>query len=210
MWVSASAYAQQRLLELVGLKAVPMLTMRAVVLSLRTSRHGQKPFEMTPMEQSEALDTQVEQILEEARMVLPGIQTLFGFQLIAVFNQRFEEALGRPWQLLHLAAVVLTAVAVGLIMAPAAYHRQAEPNRASRYFASYASFAITLAMVPLAAALAVEVSVVAFVVTRQTAPSAIIGAALALCLIWLWYVFPAYRRRYRVTPLRTRSSRGDG
>jgi hypothetical protein len=164
---------------------------------------------MTQTEKSESLDTQVEQILEEARMVLPGIQALFGFQLIAVFNQRFEEALGRPWQLLHLAAVVLTAGAVGLIMAPAAYHRQAEPNRASHYFAGYASFAITLAMVPLSAALAVEVSVVAFVVTGQAAASALIGAALALYLIWLWYVFPAYRRRRRVTPPRTRSGRGD-
>jgi hypothetical protein len=27
--------------------------------------------------------------IEEARMVLPGIQALFGFQLIAVFNERF-------------------------------------------------------------------------------------------------------------------------
>lgn len=165
---------------------------------------------MTQAEDSESLDTELEQILEEARMVLPGIQALFGFQLIAVFNPRFEEALGRPWQLLHLAAVVLTAVAVGLIMAPAAYHRQAEPNRASRYFAGYASFAITLAMVPLSAALAVEVSVVAFVVTRHTAASTLIGSALALFLIWLWYVFPAYRKRYRVTALRTHRPRLSG
>lgn len=28
-------------------------------------------------------------VLEESRMVLPGVQTLFGFQLIAVFNAGF-------------------------------------------------------------------------------------------------------------------------
>jgi hypothetical protein len=32
-------------------------------------------------------------LLDECRMVLPGIQALFGFQLIAVFNQRFEQDL---------------------------------------------------------------------------------------------------------------------
>lgn len=35
----------------------------------------------------------VRNILEEARMILPGVQTLFGFQLIVVFNQRFEDLL---------------------------------------------------------------------------------------------------------------------
>ena len=28
--------------------------------------------------------------IEEARMVVPGLQALFGFQLIAIFNRRFE------------------------------------------------------------------------------------------------------------------------
>ena len=37
-----------------------------------------------------SLKDQARNVLEEARMVLPGIQALFGFQLIAVFNQRFE------------------------------------------------------------------------------------------------------------------------
>jgi len=31
----------------------------------------------------------ISHLLEECRMVLPGIQALFGFQLIAVFNQPF-------------------------------------------------------------------------------------------------------------------------
>lgn len=150
-------------------------------------------------ERDESLETEVEQALEEARMVLPGIQTLFGFQLIAVFNQRFDQALGDPGKRLHLAAVVLTAMAIGLIMAPAAYHRQAEPNRASRYFANYASFLVTLAMAPLSIALAIEVSLVAFLVTGQTPASTLIGTAVMLFLVWLWYVFPAYRKRNRVS-----------
>jgi hypothetical protein len=162
---------------------------------------------MAEEDESESLETEVEQALEEARMVLPGIQALFGFQLIVVFDQRFDQALGDPSKRLHLAAVVLTAIAIGLIMAPAAYHRQAERDRVSRYFANYASFFITLTMAPLSVALAIEVSLVAFLATGQPAASMLIGAAIILFLVWLWYLFPAYRKRHRVSFSRARSNR---
>lgn len=152
---------------------------------------------MTEEASRESLETEIEQILEEARMVLPGIQALFGFQLIAVFSERFEQALGDPGKRAHLAAIVLTAVAIGLIMAPAAYHRQAERDRVSRYFANYASRLITWAMAPLSMALALDVALVTFVVTGRLATGAFLGTALGLLLAWLWYVFPAYRKRKR-------------
>lgn len=150
---------------------------------------------MASEESNEPLETEVQQILEEARMVLPGLQALFGFQLIAVFNERFEHALGAVGRELHLCAAVLTALAIGLIMAPAAYHRQAERGRVSRYFANYASWLITLAMAPLLLALSVEVSLVAFIVSGNTAVSSLIGSSLMLFLAWLWYFLPTYRRR---------------
>ena len=146
-------------------------------------------------DKKESLETEVEQILEEARMVLPGLQALFGFQLIAVFNERFAQALGQFGQDLHLVALVLTAIAIGLTMAPAAYHRQAERGRVSRYFADYASRVITLAMTPLAIALSVEVSLVAFLVTGRPAISGAIGTTLISFLAGLWYAFPSYRMR---------------
>src|SRR5215471_14338102 len=78
--------------------------------------------------QVESLKDQARTTHEEARMVLPGIQALFGFQLIAVFNRRFIDldALNRG---VYLASLVLIAVAIGLIMAPAAYHRLVERDR---------------------------------------------------------------------------------
>ncbi|TPV98900.1 MAG: hypothetical protein USCAAHI_01656 [Beijerinckiaceae bacterium] len=57
--------------------------------------------------------------IEEARVVLPGIQDLFGFQLIAVFNERFRQ-LSEGEQLIHLTAIMLVAIAIALIMTPAA------------------------------------------------------------------------------------------
>jgi hypothetical protein len=142
----------------------------------------------------ESLEDELEQILEEARMVLPGLQALFGFQLIAVFNERFDHALGPLGRDTHLCAAVLTACAIGLIMAPAAYHRQAERGRVSRYFANYASRLITVAMAPLALALSLEVALVSFIILGSVPASSVIGTGLMLFLVWYWYVFPAYRR----------------
>src|SRR5678815_4408139 len=77
---------------------------------------------------NETLQSEIEHILEESRMVLPGMQALFGFQLIVVFNKEFREQLPLVAQWIHLSALLLVAVGIALIMAPAAYHRQAERN----------------------------------------------------------------------------------
>lgn len=57
-------------------------------------------------EQALTLKDQMGHILEEARMVLPGIQALFGFQTVAVFNERFADLPGHA-QACHLAALAL-------------------------------------------------------------------------------------------------------
>src|SRR5438874_12226699 len=85
---------------------------------------------------------------EEARMVLPGIQALFGFQLVAVFNARFDE-LSTALQAIHLVALVAAAISMSLVMTPAAYHRLAERGRISSRFTELASWLIASAMGPL-------------------------------------------------------------
>src|SRR3954462_13380801 len=82
---------------------------------------------------SEDLSEAVSHLLEECRMVLPGIQALFGFQLVAVFNQRFGQL---PFgdQVLHLAAITLVALSAGVVMTPAAFHREIEPDGVSQRF----------------------------------------------------------------------------
>src|SRR4051812_37061430 len=66
------------------------------------------------------LDSAASHLLEECRMVLPGIQALFGFQLIAVFNNAFDEKLSPGEQQLHFLALFLVALAAGPVVGPAA------------------------------------------------------------------------------------------
>ncbi len=143
----------------------------------------------------ESLEEEVDHIIEESRMVLPGIQALFGFQLIAVFSQRFGELLLHTGQVLHLAALIMVALAIGLIMAPAAYHREAERGTISRYLAEYASRLMMIAMLPLLLAISIEVALIAYAILALLWVSTLCGIALGTFLLSLWFVFPALRRR---------------
>ena len=98
----------------------------------------------------ETLEEEATHVTDEARMVLPGVQAVLGFQLIAVFNQRFQD-LSAGEQLLHLAAFLLMALAMGMLMTPAAYHRQVERGCVSRRFVELSSTLLTVAMLPLIA-----------------------------------------------------------
>jgi hypothetical protein len=145
----------------------------------------------------EPLGQEAMHILEEARMVLPGIQALFGFQLIAVFNQRFSTDLPQAEQVIHLVALLLTAVSAALIMTPAAYHRQAERGQLSAYFIDLASRLITLAMAPLMLGISLDAFVVARLILKDVAAAAIVALGLLCLFSALWFVFPRLRSRWR-------------
>src|SRR5215831_14804617 len=161
-------------------------------LSQRASRRDDSTYSDDDC-QIESLKDQARTTHEEARMVLPGIQALFGFQLIAVFNRRFIDldALNRG---VYLASLVLIAVAIGLIMAPAAYHRLVERDRVSRRWLRLASRDIAWAMVALTPAIAIDVYLVAVMSTGSVVISVALGSAVAALLVWLWFAMPLLRR----------------
>lgn len=141
-----------------------------------------------------ALADEAKESIEEARMVLPGIQAVLGFQLIAVFSQRFE-ALSSPQQLLHFTSLVLVALAIALVMTPAAYHRIAEPGIVSRRFIDLASRLIAAAMVPLALGLSLDIVLVVWFSLESWVAGLLVGGMLLLVFATLWFAFPLRQRR---------------
>ena len=135
-------------------------------------------------------------VLDEARMVLPGIQALFGFQLVAVVSNRFP-ALPATDQRIHLLSLMFVVVAIALIMTPAAYHRQAERHRVSRRFINMASRLMTLAMVPLMVGICTDLYVIAHAILGNAWASAAIAIGFSGLFVALWFVFPQLRKRRR-------------
>jgi len=128
-------------------------------------------------------------LLDECRMVLPGIQALFGFQLIAVFNPRFDAILAPGEQRLHLLATGLVAIAVALIMTPAAYHRQTNPRMVSELFLIISSRIMLWSMWPLAVGLSLEFYLIARIILHSALAPAL-AALVFSAFLGLWVVLP--------------------
>jgi hypothetical protein len=141
------------------------------------------------------LDAAAGHLLEECRMLLPGIQALLGFQLIAVFTERFEDAVSHSDQRLHLAAVLLVAIAVALVMAPAAIHRQTQQREVSERFIWISSRLMVASMFPLAIALSLDVYLVGKVILGSEGMSAALAGGLLAVFFVLWLVVPKNERR---------------
>jgi len=140
----------------------------------------------------ESFEKEATHILEEARMILPGIQALFGFQLICVFQDRFYTHLSNFDQSLHVCAILLVVISIGLLMAPAAYHRQAEAGRISQFFLHLSSRYLTIGMFPLALAISIDVFIVVKTVFAGSALATVLSLLMFLTLLGLWFFQPRW------------------
>ena len=123
-------------------------------------------------------------------MLLPGIQALFGFQLIAVFNSTFAEKLSSLEQQLHLLAIGLVGVAIALILTPAAYHRQMEHVSITRRFIDVSTRLMLWSMASLALSIGLDLYLVSPIILQDILVSLMITLGLWALFILLWIVLP--------------------
>ena len=135
-----------------------------------------------------------ELLLEECRTVLPGIQGLFGFQLVAVFSSHFHDELSRGEQQMHLLAIALIALAIALIMTPAATHRQWDPCQVTLRFVRLSTKLLLASMVPLTLGMSIDFYLVARVLT-DSAVASVFATLLFGVFVGLWFVAPRLWRR---------------
>lgn len=144
--------------------------------------------------EQECCNEEMRNIIEEARVILPGVQALFGFQTIAVFNDRFAD-LPSYATLCHLIGLGMVVIAVALVMTPAIYYRVVGPDYVSRSMIRRSSLMLRAAMAPLATGLALDMFTVIYRSTDNLHAS--IGGALAtfFVLTGLWFAFPWFEKR---------------
>ena len=141
-----------------------------------------------------SLNDAASHVLEECRTVVPGMQALFGFQLIAVFSSAFGEQLSSMERMLHLIAIVLVTIAIALVMTPAALHNQTEPLAVSRRFIRISSRLLMASMAPLALGLCLDIYLVARVIVGTRGVAATVAASLLGVFIVLWLLLPRISR----------------
>jgi cation transport ATPase len=143
----------------------------------------------------ERLDRELEELLQELRLALPGVQILFAFLLVVPFNNRFGETdeLQRD---VWFAALVLALGAVACFIAPTAYHRIRFRDYDKEWLVTSATRLALAGLVFLASALAAS----AFFVTGfvfDDAVAGVVGVLAAVTLGGLWFGLPLARKLRR-------------
>jgi hypothetical protein len=144
----------------------------------------------------EKLDAEMRNIIEEARVILPGVQALFGFQTIAVFNDRFAD-LETYAKICHVIGLAMVVVTIGMIMTPAIYYR-ACAGLVTPHMAKVSSILIRRGVFPLAIGLSLEMFTVLYVVSGSPWLSGCATVVALLFFVSLWYLLPLLgRKRYQ-------------
>ncbi len=141
----------------------------------------------------QSLEEASTQVGGEARMLLPGVQTILGFQLMAVFNQRFEH-FSTGEQVLHFAAFLLVALTMGLMLAPAAYHRSVERRIVSARFVEMSSRLLSWSMVPFTIGISLDTYLIGKLILKDMVPALVAGLGMFAVLTGLWFLLPAVAR----------------
>jgi hypothetical protein len=142
------------------------------------------------------LETRIEQLLTEARLLIPGAQALLGFQMAVMLTSAFDKVEPSS-KLVHAAALCCIVLATILLMAPAAFHRLAYGGEDSEEFHALGTKLVVASALPIAAGISADLYVVLTKVSGSPLAGAIMAGAMAVVLIALWYVQPLLLRRKR-------------
>jgi hypothetical protein len=141
------------------------------------------------METVTSIDVRVEHMLTEARVLLPGAQALFGFQMAILLTDAFAE-LPAASKLLHGAALCWMALAIILLMSPAAFHRIAFEGQNSEQFYRIGARFVIASAIPLTIGIAFDLHVALARALDSWIVGALIAAAIGFILVFLWFIRP--------------------
>jgi predicted membrane channel-forming protein YqfA (hemolysin III family) len=140
----------------------------------------------------ERLDRELIELLNELRVVLPGVQVLFAFLLTVPFTNTFSSITNQQRQL-FFAVFLCTAASTALLIAPSAYHRLRWRQHDKEQMLTTANRLSIGGMVFLTFALVGASFLVADLIFHTTA-AALVTAAVAGFFAWFWWGLPLWRR----------------
>ncbi len=109
-----------------------------------------------------------------------------------------KEKLSRGEQILHFASIGLIGIAIALVMAPAALHRQRGAQEISQDFIRLASQLLRFSMYPLMAAICAEFYLIGRIILNERGLSLLFAVLLLSVLLALWVLLPRMHGLQRV------------
>jgi hypothetical protein len=157
---------------------------------VREPRHSARRNE----DEGERLDRELIELLNELRVVMPGVQVLFGFLLTVPFQQRFSlvNAFQRD---VYFATLLLTAASAAFLMSPSPFHRLTFRHHQKPYLIRFGTRQTIIGMALLMLAMNGALVLLTDVLFPATTVIVVVGVMGALFL-WLWFGV-AWMRRLR-------------
>jgi hypothetical protein len=161
------------------------------LIRISGARYGSQVVSESESE-DERLNRNLDQLLQELRVVLPGVQVLFAFLLAVPFSSRFGrvDAFERD---IYFVALLLSAVSVALLMAPSMQHRILFRQEQKLFLVNVGSVMTIAGMTALALAIVLALVLVAHFLFGPGAAWAAGGLAFGAFAL-LWYALPIERR----------------
>jgi hypothetical protein len=141
--------------------------------------------------EDERVDRNLQEMLGELRVALPGVQVLFAFLLVVPFNQRFGQVTDFQQTIYFVTLLVTTASTVCLI-APTAHHRLEFRRQDKANIVQTGNRVVNVGLGLLAIAMT---GAVLFVTDVLYGDGTTVAAAVAVAVVFavLWYAIPLRR-----------------
>jgi Family of unknown function (DUF6328) len=140
----------------------------------------------------ERADRNLNELLQELRVALPGVQILFAFLLTVPFSQGFTR-LDDFQRDLYFGVLLATTVSSALLIAPSANHRLLFRMRDKENLVRLSNRLAIAGLLVLALSLTGAILLVADIMFNSPAP-ALFTAGVGLILAVAWIVMPVTRR----------------
>jgi uncharacterized protein DUF6328 len=164
--------------------------------ALRAESEEHPPAERAPGRSEtklERLDRNLVEMMGETRVIITGIQVLFGFLLVVPFDPGFAQ-LGTFGRVVYFVTLLLAALAAVCTIAPAAQHRVLFRLDDKRHIVFTANRTVIAGLAFLAMAMCGSLMLVASKLFGELAGGIVVTFA-ALPFTVLWFALPLARRR---------------
>jgi hypothetical protein len=142
--------------------------------------------------EKQRLDRNLDQLMTQLRVAMPGVQILFGFLLSVPFASRFDQT--TPFQRdVYLVSLVAAGVATAFFIAPTAYHRLTFRRGEKRHLVFTANRWTLIGLAALAVAMDAAVLLVADFLFEEVLAIAL-ATVMGALFCGLWFIFPLARR----------------
>ncbi|HEX4099531.1 MAG: DUF6328 family protein [Pseudonocardiaceae bacterium] len=152
----------------------------------------------SPEDEPQRLARNINDLLQELRVALAGVQILFGFLLSIVFTPTYRQATDVQHGA-HLVAVAFALIAVALMTAPAAWHRLLFRQRQRPEILRVSNGFAIAGLVSLAIAMSATIFLLADVALGGW-PAVLACALTVVGFGVLWFILPLRQREYAAEP----------